>query len=108
MSDQGQTGSTSFNQSKSMTSTSTPKDIQGNTKLQLQQKSTIKTDKQLTSLLFGYQNNALTDNTDTYDPEENELNFGNWLPPSVNQRTRKKTNILYRIIIIPNTQMLIH
>ena len=44
ISDQGQTGSTSFNQSKSMTSTCTPKDIQGNTKLQLQQKSTIKPD----------------------------------------------------------------
>ena len=73
-----------------MTSTSTTKDIQSNTKLQLQQKSTIKPDKQLTSNLLRYKNKALTDDIDIYDPEEDELKLGNWLPPSVNQRTRKK------------------
>ena len=44
----------------------------------------------MTSNLFGYQNNALADDIYIYDPEENELNFENWLPPSVNQRTMKK------------------
>ena len=56
--DQGQARSTSFNLSKSLTSTSTPKDGQVNTSLQSKQKSTIKPDKPLTSKLFGYQNNA--------------------------------------------------
>ena len=39
--DQGQTGSSSFNLSRSLTSTSTPKDVQMNTNLQTKQKSTI-------------------------------------------------------------------
>ena len=43
--DQGQSGSTTFNYTKSMTSTSTPKDFQTNTSLQLNQKSTIRPDK---------------------------------------------------------------
>ena len=47
--DQGQTGSSSFNLSRSLTSTSTPKDIQTNNSLQSKQKSTIKPDKLLTS-----------------------------------------------------------
>ena len=38
--DQGQAGSTSFNLSKSLTSTSTPKNVQVNTSLQSKQKST--------------------------------------------------------------------
>ena len=51
--DQGQAGSSSFNLSRSLTSTSTPKDVQMNTNLQTNQKSTIKPNKQLTSDLFG-------------------------------------------------------
>ena len=39
--DQGQAGSSSFNLSRSPTSTSTPKDIQTNNSLELKQKSTI-------------------------------------------------------------------
>ena len=50
--DQGQADSSSFNLSRSLTSTSTPKDVQINTNLQSKQKSTIKPDKQLTSNLF--------------------------------------------------------
>ena len=46
--DQAQTGSSSFNLSRSLTSTTTPKDVQMNTNLQPKQKSTIKPDKQLT------------------------------------------------------------
>ena len=55
--DQGQAGSSSFNLSRILTSTSTPKDVQVNTSLQSKQKSTIKLDKPLTSNLFGHQNN---------------------------------------------------
>ena len=55
--DQGQAGSSSFNLSRSLTSTSTPKDVQISTNLQSKQKSTIKPDKQLTSNLFGNQQN---------------------------------------------------
>ena len=47
--DQGKAGSSSFNLSRSLTSTSTPKDVQINTNLQSKQKSTKKPDKQLTS-----------------------------------------------------------
>ena len=50
-------GSSSFNLSRSLTSTSTPKDIQTNNSLQIKQKSTLKPDKQLTSKLFGNQQN---------------------------------------------------
>ena len=46
--DQGQAGSSSFNLSRSLTSTSTPKDIQTNNSLQSKQKSTIKPDKLFT------------------------------------------------------------
>ena len=53
--DQGQAGSSSFNLSRSLTSTSTPKDVQKNTDLKSKQKSTIKPNKQLTSDLFGNQ-----------------------------------------------------
>ena len=73
-----------------MTSTSTPKDIQTNTSLQIKQKSTIKPDKPLTSNLFRFQCNAIDDGTYFSDTEYNELNFDKWLPPSVNQRTRRK------------------
>ena len=64
--DQGQTGTTSFNLSKSLTSTSTPKVVQVNTSLQSKQKSTIKPDKPLTSNLFGYQNNTPDDDIYTF------------------------------------------
>ena len=51
--DQRQAGSSSFNLSRRLTSTLTPKDIQTNNCLQSKQKSTIKPDKLLTSNLFG-------------------------------------------------------
>ena len=57
--DQGQAGSASFSLSRSLTSTSTPKDIQLDTSLQSKQKSTIKPFKPLTSNLFGHQNNIV-------------------------------------------------
>ena len=90
--DQGQVGSSSFNLSRNLTSTSTPKDVQVNTNSQSKQKSTIKPDKQLTTNLFGNQQN-IVDELYVSDSEETEkeLKFGNWLPPSVNQRVRKKT-----------------
>ena len=47
--DQGQAGSSSFMLSRSLTSTSTPKDVQINTDLQTKQTSTIKPNKQSTS-----------------------------------------------------------
>ena len=50
--DQGQAGSSSFSLLRSLTSTSTPKDVQVNTNLQSKQKSTIKPDKPLTSIFF--------------------------------------------------------
>ena len=46
--DQGQIGSSSFSLSKTLTNTSTPKDVQVNTSLQSKQKSTMKPDKPLT------------------------------------------------------------
>ena len=73
-----------------MTSTSTPKDFQVDTSLQSKQKSTIKPDKPLTSNLFGYQNNAPEDDIYTSDSEDRDLKLGNWLPPSVNHKVRKK------------------
>ena len=54
--DQGQAGSSSFNLSRSLTSTSTSKDVHVNTSLQSKQKSTIKPDKPLTSNLIGHKN----------------------------------------------------
>ena len=59
--DQGQAGSSSFNLSRSLTSTSTLKDIQTKHSLQSKQKSTIKPDKLLTSNLFGNQQNIVDD-----------------------------------------------
>ena len=76
-----------------MTPTSTPKDVQVKTSLQSKQKSTIKPDKPLTSNLFGYQNNTPEDDTYFSDTEDKELKLGKWLPPSVNQRTRKEDQI---------------
>ena len=70
--DQSQTGSSSFNLSRSLTSTSTPKDIQTNNSLQLKQKSTLKPDKQLTSNLFGNQQN-IDEDIDISDSEEREI-----------------------------------
>ena len=69
-----------------MTSTSTLKNIQTNTSLQTKQKSTIKPDKPLTSVIFAFQNNAINDGIFFSD----ELQLNNWLPPSVNQRLRTK------------------
>ena len=87
--EQGQAGSSSFNLSRSLTSTSTPKDVQVNTSLKSKQKSTIKPDKPLTSNLFGQQNN-IADEIYISDSEEKDFKFGNWPPPSVNQNVRKK------------------
>ena len=44
----------------------------------------------MTSNLFGFQKNAIDDGTYFSDTEDNELNFDKRLPPSVNQRTRRK------------------
>ena len=85
--DQAQAGSSSFNLSRSLTSTSTQKDL--NTNLQLKQKSTIKPDKQLTSNLFGNQQN-IADEIDISDSEDRDARIGNLLPPSVNQKIRRK------------------
>ena len=87
--DQGQAGSSSFNLSRSLTSTSTPKVIQTNNSLQSKQKSTIKPDKLLTSNLFGNQQN-IVDDIDISDSERREIRFENQLPPSVNQNVRRK------------------
>ena len=53
---------------QSMTSTSTPKDVQTNTSLQTKHKSTIKPGKPLTSTLFGFQNNTINDGTYFSEP----------------------------------------
>ena len=74
--------------SRSLTSTSTPKDVQTNTNLQLKPKSTIKPDKQLISNLFGNQQN-IADEIEISDSEDRKLKFGNLLPPSVNQKVRR-------------------
>ena len=87
--DQGQSGSSTFNLSKSLTSTSTPKDVQLNTTSQLKQKSTIKPDKQLTSNLFGNQQNTI-DDIDISESDDREIRFDNPFPPSVNQNVRRK------------------
>ena len=87
--DQSQTGSSSFNLSRSLTSTSTPKDIQINNNLQTKQKSTLKPDKQLTSNLFGNQQN-IDEDIDISDSEEREIRFETKLPPTVNQNARRK------------------
>ena len=87
--DQWQAGSSSFTLSRSLTSTSTPKDVQVNTSLQSKQKSTIKLDKPLTSNLFHHQNN-IADEIYISDSEEKDFKFGNLLPQSVNQNVRKK------------------
>ena len=87
-----QTGSTSFNLSKGLTSTSTQKDVQVNKNLESKQKSTKKPDKPLTSNLLGYQNNTPEDDIYISDTEDKELKLGKWLPPSVNQRVKKDQN----------------
>ena len=89
--DQGQTGSSSFNITKSSTSTSTPKDTQLNNNSQVKQKSTIKPDKLLTSNLFGNNNNTIED-VDNSDSDEREIRSDNQFPPSVNQNRRKYQN----------------
>ena len=86
--DQGQTGSSTFNSTKSLTSTSIPKDTQWSNTSQIKQKSTIKPDKQLTSNLFGNQNNTIED-LDNSEPEEREIRFNTQFPPSVNQNRRR-------------------
>ena len=87
--DQGQAGSSSFNLSRSLTSSSTPKDVQINTNLQSNPKSTIKPDKELTSNLFGNQQN-IADEIDISDSEDRDARIGNLLPSSVNQKARRK------------------
>ena len=87
--DRGQAGSSSFNLSRSLTSTSTPKDIQTNNSLQSIQNSTIKPDKLLTSNLFGNQQ-YIVDDIDISDSEGREIRFEDQLPPSVNQNVRRK------------------
>ena len=89
--DQGQAGSSSFNLTKSLTSTSTPKDTQLSNNSLVKQKSTIKPDKLLTSNLFGNRNNTVED-VDNSDSEEREIRFDNQFPPSVNQNRRKYQN----------------
>ena len=59
-----------------------------NTDLQSKQKSTIKPIKQLTSDLFGNQQN-LADEIDISDSEDRDGRIGNLLPPSVNQKDRR-------------------
>ena len=44
----------------------------------------------MTSNLFGLQNNVIDDGIYFSDAEDDELNFDKRLPPSVNQRIRKK------------------
>ena len=73
--DQGQTGPTSFNLSKCLTSTSTPKDVQVNKSSQSKQKSTIKPDRTLTSNLFGYQNKIPEDDMYISDTEDKENGY---------------------------------
>ena len=90
--DQGQACSSSFSLSRSLTSTSTPKDVQMNTDSQTKQKSTIKPNKQLTSDLFGNQQ-KITDEIDISDSEDRDARIGNLLPSSVNQRIRGKYQI---------------
>ena len=75
--------------SRSLTSTSAPKDVQINTNLQSKQKSTIKPNKQLTSDLFGNQQN-IEDEIDISDSEDRDGKIGNLLPPSVNQKVTRK------------------
>ena len=87
--DQEQAGSSTFNLSRSLTSTSAPKDVQMNTDLQSEQKSKIKPNKQLTSDLFGYQQN-LADEIYISESEDRDGRIGNLLPPSVNQKDRRK------------------
>ena len=72
--DQGQSGSSSINITKSSTSTSTPKDTQLNNNSQVKQKSTIKPDKLLTSNLFGNNNNTIED-VDNSDSDEEKLDL---------------------------------
>ena len=74
--DQGQIGSSSFSLSKTLTNTSTPKDVQVNTSLQSKQKSTIKPDKPLTSKLFGNQQNVDEIYISDSDEIEKEINLG--------------------------------
>ena len=89
--DQGQSGSSSLNATKGLTSTSTPKDTQLGNNSQIKQKSTIKPDKLLTSNLFGNRNNAIED-ADNSDSEEREIRFESQFPPSINQNRRKYKN----------------
>ena len=89
--DQAQSGSSSFNITKSLTSTSTPKDTQLDNNPQVKQKSTIKPDKLLTSNLFGNNNNTIED-VDNSDSDEREIRTDNLFPPSVNQNRRKYQN----------------
>ena len=85
--DQSQIGSSSFNLSKSLTSTSTPKDIQTNNNLQTKQKSTLKPDKKI--------NIEFIRKPTKYRRRHRYLRSRRKgdqikLPPSVNQNARRK------------------
>ena len=80
--------------SRSLISTSTPKDVQINTNLQTKQKSTIKPNKQLTSDLFGNEQN-LADDIDISDSEDRDGGIRNLLPTSVNQKDQNPTRYNY-------------
>ena len=86
--DQGQAGSSSFNLSRSLTSTSTPKDIQTNNNLQSKQKSTIKPDKLLTSNSFGNQQN-IVDDIDISDSANNYMELKDEITATVTNHTNK-------------------
>ena len=60
-----------------------------NTNLQTKQKSTIQRNKQLTSDIFGNQQN-LADDINISDSEDREGRIGKLLPPSVKQKDRRK------------------
>ena len=55
----------------------------------MKQKSTIKPDKQLKSNLFGNQQ-SIAHEIDIYNSEDSDARIGNLLPPSVNQKVRRK------------------
>ena len=44
----------------------------------------------MTSNIFGFHNNAMDEGAYFFDAEDNVLQFNRRLPPSVNQRTRRR------------------
>ena len=76
-----------------------------NTNLQTKQKSTIKPNKQLTSDLFGNEQN-LADDIDISDSEDRDGRIGNLLPASVNQKN-ENIRTQHNVIIIELTHILV-